>query len=43
MDQAELLRSLTALLDAGRWEDAYIWFWEHQNAFIVMMCRDTTH
>ena len=33
MDQAELLRSLTALLDAGRWEDAYIWFREHQNAF----------
>lgn len=33
MDQDELLRSLTALLNAGRWEDAYIWFREHQNAF----------
>ena len=33
MKQNDLYDSLAALADQGRWEDAYIWFREHQDQF----------
>ena len=33
MDRNEFLRPLAELADQGRWDDVYVWFREHQEAF----------
>lgn len=33
MDKSERCEPLGALADQGRWEDAYVWFREHQEQF----------
>lgn len=33
MDKSECFETLGALADQGRWEDAYVWFREHQEQF----------
>ena len=33
MDRNEFLRPLAELADQGQWDDAYVWFREHQEAF----------
>ena len=33
MDRSERFEPLGALADQGRWEDAYVWFREHQDQF----------
>lgn len=33
MERNEFLRPLAGLVNQGRWEDAYVWFREHQNHF----------